>query len=133
MQFSQVRKKRKRVIGVTPLIDIVFILLIFFILETTLVEFKAVDINFPIANSDTQSVSSGRQLIIEVFDENRLWVTGVKIDIDQLAGHISSLKLDSSTVVRLEVAKNVRLQLLVNVLDVLNAKNMGNISVARIE
>ncbi|RPH22164.1 MAG: biopolymer transporter ExbD [Alteromonadaceae bacterium TMED7] len=133
MQFTEVGSKRKRAIGVTPLIDIVFILLIFFILETTLEEFKTVDINLPMADVETESASSRQQLLIEVFSEHRLWISGVKIDADQLADHIRSMQPEVTIPVRLAVAENVPLQLLVNVLDVLDESGMDNITVARIE
>lgn len=43
---------RRRPISLTPLIDVVFILLMFFMLTSTFTRWKAVDLRLPIASSD---------------------------------------------------------------------------------
>ena len=43
---------RRRPISLTPLIDVVFILLMFFMLTSTFTRWKAVDLRLPVASSD---------------------------------------------------------------------------------
>ena len=131
MQILDVRTKRKRTIGLTPLIDIVFILLIFFILETTLIDFRTIDIDFPVVDQETKSTFSGQTLTIEVFDENRLWVSGTRVDISQLPDQIDSI--NPKTIVRLVVADEAPLQLMVDVLGLLDENDFENVSIGRIE
>ena len=43
---------RRRPISLTPLVDVVFILLMFFMLTSTFTRWKAVDLRLPVASSD---------------------------------------------------------------------------------
>ena len=52
MNDTPLYHSRRRPISLTPLIDVVFILLMFFMLTSTFTRWKAVDLRLPIASSD---------------------------------------------------------------------------------
>lgn len=52
MNETRLYQSRRRPISLTPLIDVVFILLMFFMLTSTFTRWKAVDLRLPIAGSD---------------------------------------------------------------------------------
>ena len=51
MSGSPLYRSRRKGISLTPLIDVVFILLMFFMLTFTFTRWKAVDLRFPVAGS----------------------------------------------------------------------------------
>ena len=55
MNETRLYQLRRRPISLTPLIDVVFILLMFFMLTSTFTRWKAVDLRLPIAGSDASS------------------------------------------------------------------------------
>ena len=55
MNETRLYQSRRRPISLTPLIDVVFILLMFFMLTSTFTRWKAVDLRLPIAGSDASS------------------------------------------------------------------------------
>ena len=52
MNDTPLYHSRRRPISLTPLIDVVFILLMFFMLTSTFTRWKAVDLRLPISSSD---------------------------------------------------------------------------------
>ena len=52
MNETSLYHPRRRPISLTPLIDVVFILLMFFMLTSTFTRWKAVDLRLPVASSD---------------------------------------------------------------------------------
>lgn len=51
MSSAPLYRSRRKGISLTPLIDVVFILLMFFMLTSTFTRWKAVDLRFPVADS----------------------------------------------------------------------------------
>ena len=51
MSGAPLYRSRQKGISLTPLIDVVFILLMFFMLTSTFTRWKAVDLRFPVADS----------------------------------------------------------------------------------
>ena len=55
MSGAPLYRSRRKGISLTPLIDVVFILLMFFMLTSTFTRWKAVDLRFPVADSGVDS------------------------------------------------------------------------------
>ena len=69
MNFSTRTKRRGLTdINLTPLVDIVFILLIFFLITSTFVQSPGIDVNLPKAGSSTETRQA--QSIVITVDEN---------------------------------------------------------------
>lgn len=124
---------KKRAIGLAPLIDIVFILLIFFVLESTLIVFKEVDIDFPTSVSVDNQPPTGSSLSVEVFAIDKLWVSGSKMNIAQLRSYIQEGGFSDEMPVHLGLAEDAPVQAAIFVLDVLNECGMNNISLGPIK
>ena len=63
MSETPLYQPRRRPISLTPLIDVVFILLMFFMLTSTFTRWKAVDLRLPVAGSDAGSKKSQALLL----------------------------------------------------------------------
>lgn len=80
-------------INLTPLIDMVFILLIFFAVNSTFVRFPGVDVDQPVARSSVVQQSS--TILIGVTDSGEVWVDGNQVDVRRLRGVIERMFVDT--------------------------------------
>jgi len=80
-------------INLTPLIDMVFILLIFFAVNSTFVRFPGIDVDQPVARSSV--VQQSATILIAVTDDGEVWIDGSQIDVRRLRGVIERMFVDS--------------------------------------
>jgi biopolymer transport protein ExbD len=100
----------------TPMLDVVFILLIFFIVTATFVKETGIDI--PSRNQQTKSVSTEESIILEISSDDRYFVNGAHADKRSLLSHLARLHAqnpDNGLVIR--PSNNARTKSLVNALD----------------
>ncbi len=71
-------KTRTR-LSLTPLIDVVFLLLLFFMLATQFEKYQSIDLVFPSSNSEENS-SDLKPTIIQLLANEKLVVNGAEID-----------------------------------------------------
>lgn len=80
-------------INLTPLIDMVFILLIFFAVNSTFVKLPGVEVDQPSAKSTTVQKSSN--ILIAVTDTGDIWIDKKKVDLRRVRGLIERMFLES--------------------------------------
>ncbi|MCI5106229.1 MAG: biopolymer transporter ExbD [Pseudomonadales bacterium] len=80
-------------INLTPLIDMVFILLIFFAVNSTFVRFPGVEVDQPVARSSV--VQQSATILVAVTDSGEIWVDGDQVDIRRLRGVIERLFIET--------------------------------------
>tara|TARA_R110002167_G_scaffold260350_2_gene466846 strand:- start:552 stop:974 length:423 start_codon:yes stop_codon:yes gene_type:complete len=103
-------------INLTPLIDMVFILLIFFAVNSTFVKFPGVDVDQPVARSTV--VQQSATILIAVTDTGEVWIDRNQIDIRRLRGAIERMFVetpDASVVILSD--QNSRTGIVVEVID----------------
>ena len=72
-------------LSMTPLIDIVFLLLIFFLVATRFAEEeRELDVLLPQASEAQPLVSQPKEMFVNVDEDGRYYVSGKILDIDQL-------------------------------------------------
>jgi len=75
-------------IGIAPLIDIVFLLLIFFMLATSFAEDESIELGLPgpatTALPDPPPPSPDETLVVAVRPDGRITLNGLRLGIDQL-------------------------------------------------
>lgn len=120
------RKKRELLtFDLTPLIDIIFLLLIFFMVFSVFQKDKFVlDINLPISKS-AQDETKKKSLSIELNNEF-LSYEGMKISFDNFKEQCNSI--DHKKTIILSIDKEVKYKKIVDLLDILKEKNLQNIS-----
>lgn len=77
----------------TPMLDVVFILLIFFVVTATFV--KEAGIDLPSHDSVQRNISTSQSIVIEINDDNRYFVNGQHADKRALINHLSRLHAES--------------------------------------
>ena len=135
LQSARHARSVKRV-AMTPLIDIVFILLLFFILQSNFPQFRQLLLPLPAQSGGAQSggaQAAPRQLRVEVGADGRLWVDGVTLAAAELGAFLDRRRLPAATPVVLAAAPAVPVQLLVDLCDTLQARKLSGIDIRALE
>ena len=118
----QTRNKRKTDFSMASMSDIVFLLLIFFMLTSTLVAPNAIKLLLPQSNSRT--IEQPPKIIISINQDLDYFLQGVQVDESSLeTGLLNKLAGHESTSIRLEADKTIPVQYVVNVIDIVNTIN----------
>lgn len=80
-------------LNMTPLIDMVFILLVFFVVNTSFVKESGVEIQRPSAKSAVKQEQA--TILIAVNREGEIWIDKQRVDLRALRGRIERLHAES--------------------------------------
>ncbi len=116
-------------INMTPLIDMVFILLIFFIVATSFVRESGVEVNRPLASSATAKDKVA--MLIGITSAGRIFIEGNEIDIQNIEGRMNSFlaEVPGGNVV-IVADKTCPTGVTIKVLDLCRLAGVTNLSVA---
>ena len=126
IQLNTVIRRRRP--SLTPMIDVVFLLLIFFMLVARFGVDKVIDINLPSAlghNSQYQ----GAPRLVEIKSGNIVSLNGSEIPLDQLSNNLSKLMPSPNALVILRSSAEANTQDLLDVLLYLKSEKITNVSV----
>jgi len=127
--FQPSATRRRALIGLTPLIDVVFILLVFFMLASSFLNWRAIDLSAPPAVGGGQSLKGA--MLVEV-RADRLRLGAHTLDLESLAARVSERLADEpGQRVLIRPAAGVSLQRAVEVLDRLAAAGAQNLTLVR--
>ena len=126
------RKKNSEIsLEVTPLIDIVFLLLIFFILNSQFEKLTSMELNLPKVNSDQLNEINGKNLVIEITAIEEIILNGQKlseITFNSLNNYIKENFSQFSSAV-ISADSNTKYKYLVTIMDVLNRNNFETVEI----
>jgi len=71
-------------VNISPLIDMVFLLLIFFVVTTSFVKETGIDVHR--STAETAEVKEGGSIMIGVTGEGEVWMEGKKVDVRSVRG-----------------------------------------------
>ncbi|SMF19332.1 outer membrane transport energization protein ExbD [Tistlia consotensis] len=121
--------RRRALISLTPLIDVVFILLIFFMLASSFLDWRSIDLDAPGRTGAGSSVEGA--LLVELRPEG-LRLSGTPIAPEELSRRVAALLAERpDQKVLLRPAPGVALQDAVAVLDRLTAAGVTALSLIR--
>ena len=128
MDFSG-RLRSKQELNVAPLIDVVFLLLIFFMLASTFIKPEAIDLM--LEGSSTPGGSAEEMLNIEVVVDGTIRLNGLRLSMPQLETELASrIQGDQTRPVTIKAAAEVPVQTLVNIMDRVRAAGTNNLRLA---
>ena len=119
---------RRRRPSLTPMIDVVFLLLIFFMLVARFGVDKVIDINLPSALGQS-SQYEGAPRLVEIKSGNIVSLNGTEIPLDQLSNDLSKLMPSPNALIILRSSTEASTQDLLDVLLYLKSEKITNISV----
>lgn len=116
-------------LNITPLIDMVFILLIFFAVNASFVKEAGVEIERPSAR--TAQTKQQANIMIAVTENDEVWVDRQRVDPRSVRGHVERLHAENpeGSVVILADDKS-RTGLVIEVLDQARLAGVENVAVA---
>lgn len=123
-------RRRRPLITLTPLVDVVFIMLVFFMLASNFLDWQAVTLTTPSVGASTQSQKL--PLLVRVRRDDGLDLNGELLTLEQLQQRAAQLlETGKDYQFLVQPDRGVRLQQLVIVLDALAAAGHVNISLVR--
>lgn len=119
-------ERRNRRLSLTPLIDCVFILLVFFMLQTNF--FRPHTVDFAKAAGASGAVSETQTVSVEIHGNGTMWLNGAATDIESLQNFAAGVISPDNTRVVLGVDSGVVLQRAVDIMDLFNRHGISSIS-----
>jgi len=128
LEFER-RKRSSADLNMTPLIDMVFLLLIFFVLSSHFISEKGFKIKLPKAVS--AQTQKNEQVTVFINKEGDVFLNEAKVELDKLKVLVRSElnKADSKTVV-IKADEDVSLGLAVKVMDIAKEANADGLVVS---
>ncbi|MEX0643993.1 MAG: biopolymer transporter ExbD [Parvularculaceae bacterium] len=80
-------------VNITPLMDITFIMLIFFIVTSTFVKEPGVEISRP--EAQTQEIRKFATILVAITAENEIWINKKKVELDEVRTYVEQLKTEN--------------------------------------
>lgn len=117
MQLRDRSRGASPMIGLTPLIDVVFILLIFFMLASSFLDWKGFEMSVTVANGQAQVNSDIRPVTVNIDANGGLLLNGEAVAVSNLAETI--LRNHAGASVHLQPVNGADLQHLIVVMDAL--------------
>ena len=129
MEFKK-RRKREIHIDITPLLDTVFILLIFFALSLNFTKNTALDIELPKITS-TKTAQPNDKITINITKDEIIYLNSKPVDnIINLKKMLLKLKKNKNSVLIIEADLNVRHGKIVEIMDTCKTSGVNNIAIA---
>ncbi len=117
------------VIDLTPMLDVVFIMLIFFIVTASFVKESGIEVDRPHAQTAVKSVRGN--ILIGIAADNQIWVQNRVIDVRAVRANIERLHADNPQgSVIIQADKGSRTGTLVEVMDQVRLAGVENVSIA---
>ena len=116
-------------IDMTPMLDIVFIMLIFFIVTTSFVKEAGIEVNKPDASNATKQKSAN--IFIAINEDGDVWMDKREVDVERVRANIERMLAEQPTeVVIIQADEKAEHGKVVEVLDQVKAAGISRISVA---
>ncbi|UZE94567.1 ExbD/TolR family protein [Alkalimarinus alittae] len=120
----EAQSKKINRISLTPLIDVVFILLLFFMLSSSFSHWFSIDISMPTGSKLEAREAARIQLLNQ---QGLITYNGSTFSIGNLA-FVKSLKADGKNQVFIDVESNVNTQTIVKLISVLNEQGIKKVA-----
>jgi biopolymer transport protein ExbD len=121
--------RRKVTLNLTSLIDVLFILIIFFAVSSTFLEQPGIELKLPEAESS--EVQPTQKVVIYVDSEGDIFLNDDSMELDQLADAVESListQTEKSVILRADSA--VKHGTIISIMDLLRRKGIFKIVVS---
>lgn len=129
MRYRQKRQEVVENLNLTPLIDVLFVLLIFFMVTTTFVKEMGLDINRPSAASATKA--SSKVIRVYVDKDSAIYIDNQLVQLWAMQSKLRDLLRDSSESSVLVIADNtIPVDVLINVVDECRMSGVKDVAVS---
>jgi biopolymer transport protein ExbD len=122
MARKETREEEEAAIDMTPMLDIVFIMLIFFIVSTSFLKEAGVEVEKPKA---AQAAATHKaNIFIAVRDTGEIWMDKKIVDVERLGANIERMLAETPTeTIVIQADKEATHGVVVKVMDAIKAAN----------
>ncbi len=129
MNRSHIDEEEEDAVNLTPMIDIVFIMLIFFIVTASFVKESGIDVNRP--NAATAERKEKGNILVAISDDNQIWIDRRQVDPRSLRANIERMHSENPNgAVIIQADEESKNKLLVLVMDAARMAGVKNVSIA---
>lgn len=123
------RKKEESEINLTPMLDVTFIMLIFFIVTASFVKESGVDVNRP--GAATAERKERGNILVAITESGQIWIDRRQVDIRAVRANIERMHAENpqGTVI-IQADENSKNGLVVKVMDAARQAGVGEVSLA---
>jgi len=116
-------------IDMTPMLDVVFIMLIFFIVTTSFVKEAGVNVEKPFAPMAYKRTNAS--VFVAIKEGDTIWISKKEVDIKNLRGVIEEVRLENPEgQVVIQADKLAKTGILLKAIDAIKAAGVKDVSVA---
>ena len=117
-------------VNLTPMLDVVFIMLIFFIVTASFVKEAGIDVSRPDSNQQQQE-SKKKSILISITRTNEIWIQKRRIDVRAVRANVERLLAENpESAVIVQAAEDAENGTFVRVLDQARLAGAVNVSIA---
>lgn len=121
-------RKTKKDLNLIPMINIIFLLLIFFMLTGVIQEKSLFDIQRPSSeNSKIENNENSNRIVISVTNENKIYIKNQQIKLNELSSRLENL--NNSVKVIIEVDKNLTVKNFTKILSIIKKMEIKKVFV----
>ena len=122
-------EESKSEINLTPMLDVVFIMLIFFIVTASFVKEAGIDVNRP--DAQTAEVAEKANILVAISSANEIWINRRRVDPRAVRANIERLHAENPEgAVIIQADKLAYTETLVGVMDSARQAGVFNVSIA---
>ncbi len=127
--LNKVMEEEEQGIDMTPMLDVVFIMLIFFIVTASFVKESGIDVNRPDAPTAVQKDRAN--ILIAISDSGEVWIDKRRVDIRAVQANVERLKAENPQgSVVIQADKEADVDTLIKVMDASRAAGAYDVSIA---
>ena len=129
MNMSQFDDEEDNEVNLTPMLDVVFIMLIFFIVTASFVKEAGIDVNRP--SAATAERKEKGNILVAISADNQIWIDRRQVDPRALRANIERMHAENpNAAVVIQADEESKNKLLVQVMDAARMVGVKNVSIA---
>ena len=129
MNISQFEDEEENAVNLTPMLDVVFIMLIFFIVTASFVKEAGIDVNRP--NAATAERKEKGNILVAISENNQIWIDRRQVNPRALRANIERMHAENPQgAVVIQADEESKNKLLVQVMDAARTVGVKNVSIA---
>jgi biopolymer transport protein ExbD len=129
MQFRRTRRDDAR-IEITPLVDMVFLLLIFFMLSTTFIVSPGIKVNLPQSSAE-KVTQEKKEVQVVITEDNKVFVESTLVDMEGLEQRlVEAAQQDPQTLVIIKADAKALHGKVVEVMDLAKQSGLNRMAIA---
>ena len=124
------QQKEEGEIDLTPMLDVVFIMLIFFIVTATFVKEIGLDVNTPDKNQNVKDADK-QSIVVQVTSRDRIRIRGRDVDFRAVRANIERLHAENPEApVVIQPHPESKTEIMIHVMDSARQAGVFNVSIA---